>query len=251
MSTSRATGYGRRPRIESSSGSTLRRPLPGDLPRPESNIVLSLVQELRRSLKISLKQTYCTIDIDRRDGQMDGCEDVRRHGMVAPPTGWPCRSRPWLQTSVVARGIQCHQCKQRLRCSQEPRPAVGCSWRDWIKPVNYCMKNHNLLIWLAFFWQCSQKSCWNPYLIPFNIVEECCRQAPHSTTPHLGGDEVALAPVGGFAHVQLLSQAVELALHFFAALVSVDLAAICSHYQPETTPSSGHVKDAIDIHRLS
>ena len=37
-------------------------------------------------------------------------------------------------------------------------------------------------------------------------------------------DEIALAPVGGFAHVQLLSQAIELALHLFAALVGVDLA---------------------------
>ena len=42
----------------------------------------------------------------------------------------------------------------------------------------------------------------------------------------LGSDEIALAPVGGFAHVQLLSQAIELALHLFAALVGVDLATI-------------------------
>ena len=39
----------------------------------------------------------------------------------------------------------------------------------------------------------------------------------------LGSDKIALAPVGGFAHVQLLSQAVELALHLFAALVGVYL----------------------------
>lgn len=40
---------------------------------------------------------------------------------------------------------------------------------------------------------------------------------------HLGRNEVTLAPVGGFAHVQLLSQAVELALHLVALLVGVDL----------------------------